>query len=111
MLFRSKGQRYSAPKKYHEPWKKLLDEHIQASHIQPSSSEYSSPVFCVLKYWDGASDLTVLSCWVNDYRELNANTIRDNFLLPRIDDILADCAKGNIFFSKMDMTNSFFQTC
>jgi hypothetical protein len=46
---------------------------------------------------------------VNDYHELNANTIRDNFPLPRVDDILADCAKGKIF-GKLDMTNSFFQT-
>lgn len=48
-------------------------------------------------------------CWVNDYRELNANTIRDNYPLPRVDDILSDCAKGKIF-GKMDMTNSSFQT-
>ena len=32
------------------------------------------------------------------------------FPLPRVDDILAECAKGKIW-SKMDMTNSFFQTC
>jgi hypothetical protein len=29
---------------------------------------------------------------------------------PHIDDILTDCAKGKIW-SKMDMINSFFQTC
>ena len=29
--------------------------------------------------------------------------------LPRISDILADCAKGKIW-GKLDMTNSFFQT-
>ena len=32
----------------------------------------------------------------------------DAHLLPHVDDILADCAKGKIW-SKMDMTNSFFQ--
>jgi len=32
------------------------------------------------------------------------------FPLPRVDDILADCAKGKIW-PKMDMMNSFFQTC
>ena len=47
--------------------------------------------------------------WVNDYRLLNANTILDAHPLPRVDDILADCAKGKIW-SKLDMTNSFFQT-
>ena len=96
-------------KKYHDSWKKLLDEHLQAGQIWPSSSEYASPAFCVPKYRDGVPDLTIPPCWVNDYRELNNNTIRDNFPLPRVDDILADCARGKIF-GKMDMTNSFFQT-
>jgi hypothetical protein len=105
-----KGQGYSAPKKYHDPWKALFDNHLQAGRIRPSSSEYVSPSFCVPKYWDGIPDLTVPPRWVNDYRELNSNTIRNNFPLPRKDDILADCAKGKIF-GKMDMTNSFFQTC
>lgn len=97
------------PKKYHDSWKKLLDEHIHAGHIQPSSSEYASPSFCVPKYQNGVPELTVPHRWVNDYRELNANTIRDNYPLPRVDDILSDCAKGKIF-GKMDMTNSSFQT-
>ena len=34
----------------------------------------------------------------------------DAFPLPKVVDILADCAKGKIW-SKMDMINSFFQTC
>ena len=33
----------------------------------------------------------------------------DSHPLPRVEDILADCAKGKIW-SKLDMTNSFFQT-
>lgn len=33
----------------------------------------------------------------------------DSHPLPRVDDILNDCAKGK-FFSTIDMTNSFFQT-
>ena len=57
----------------------------------------------------GIPDLTLPPCWVNYYHDLNANMIRDNFPLPWVDDILADCAKGKIF-GKMDMTNSFFQT-
>jgi hypothetical protein len=35
--------------------------------------------------------------------------VPDNFALPRVDDILADCAKGKIW-ATIDMTNSFFQT-
>jgi hypothetical protein len=55
------------------------------------------------------ADTAVLPRWVNDYRQLNANTIHDRFPLPRVDDILANCGKGKIW-SVIDMTNSFFQT-
>src|SRR6202790_199921 len=103
------GKGYAAPKKYQEPWKRLLDDHLKAGRIRPSSSEFASPAFCVPKYIAGVPDLTVDPQWVNDYRALNSNTVRDNFPLPRIDDILANCGKGKIF-GKMDMTNSFFQT-
>lgn len=51
----------------------------------------------------------VLPRWVNDYRELNTNTVPDYHPLLRIDGILANCAKGRIW-AKIDMTNSFFQT-
>jgi Reverse transcriptase (RNA-dependent DNA polymerase) len=40
---------------------------------------------------------------------LNSNTVLDLHPLLRINGILADCAKGKIW-SKLDMTNSFFQT-
>lgn len=55
------------------------------------------------------ADLKVLPRWVNDYRELNANTILDNHPLPHVETILVDCAKGKLW-AKIDMTNSFFQT-
>jgi hypothetical protein len=103
------GKGYAAPKKYQESWKRLLDDHLKAGRIRPSSSEYASPAFCVPKEIAGVPDLTVDPRWVNDYRALNSNTVRDSFPLPRVDDILADCGKGKIF-GKMDMTNSFFQT-
>ncbi|KAF8799634.1 hypothetical protein BYT27DRAFT_7025727, partial [Phlegmacium glaucopus] len=62
-----KGHSYSAPKKYHNSWKKLLDEHILAGRICASSSEYASPALCVPKYCDGGPDLSVPPWWVNDY--------------------------------------------
>jgi Reverse transcriptase (RNA-dependent DNA polymerase) len=103
------GKGYAAPKRYQESWKRLLDDHLKAGRIRPSSSEYTSPAFCVPKEIAGVPDLTVDPHWVNDYRALNSNTIRDSFPLPRVDDILTDCGKGKVF-GKMDMTNSFFQT-
>ena len=35
--------------------------------------------------------------------------VPDNYPLPKIDEILSDCAKGKIW-AKLDMTDSFFQT-
>ena len=51
----------------------------------------------------------MLPRWVNDYRQLNANTVTDSYPLPRVDDILADAGKAKIW-SVLDMTNSFFHT-
>ena len=46
---------------------------------------------------------------MNDYRQLNSNTVTDSFPIPRVNEILADCAQGKVF-ATLDMTNSFFQT-
>ena len=95
---------YSTPHKYKEAWSTLIQQHFDAGRIRPSSSAHASPAFLIPK-----SDTVVLPRWVNNYRALNTNTVTDSHPLPRVDDILADCAKGKIW-SKMDMTNSFFQT-
>lgn len=95
---------YSCPRKYQAAWDTLIQQHLDAGRIRPSTSPYASPAFIVPK-----ADKTALPRWVNDYRKLNANTIVDTYPLPRIDDILHDCAKGKIW-GKIDMTNSFFQT-
>jgi hypothetical protein len=95
---------YSTPHKYRAAWETLVQQHLNACHIQPSNSSHASPAFIVPK-----ADPSILPCWVNDYRALNANTVVDAHPLPRVDHILADCAKGKIW-SKLDMTNSFFQT-
>lgn len=97
-------RQYSCPRKYRDAWKTLLQQHLDAGRIGPSSSQYASPAFIIPK-----SEPGVLPRWVNDYRELNTNTVPDNHPLLRIDDILADCAKGHIW-AKINMTNSFFQT-
>lgn len=95
---------YTCPRKIRDAWKILLDDFLASGKLRPSDSEYASPAFLVPK-----SDPTALPRWVNDYRELNENTVPDRFPLPRIDEILADCGKGKIW-GKIDMTNAFFQT-
>jgi hypothetical protein len=72
-------------------WAELIRQHLDAGRIWPLNSAHPSPAFLVLK-----ADTNVLPCWVNDYQVLNANTVMDSHLLPRIDNILADCAKGKV---------------
>ncbi|RDB15414.1 Transposon Ty3-G Gag-Pol polyprotein [Hypsizygus marmoreus] len=100
----STARAYSCPRKYRAGWKTLIDQHVAAGRIRPSCSPFTSPSFIVPK-----ADPNILPRWVNDFRGLNKVTTLDNYPLPRIDDILADCAKGSIW-GKIDMTNSFFQT-
>jgi hypothetical protein len=97
-------QSYSCPQKYQDAWKTLIQQHLNAGWIRPSSSQYASPVFIVPK-----SDPTVLPRWVNDYRQINDNTITNSYPLLHVEDILADAGRGKIW-SKMNMTNSFFHT-
>ena len=97
-------QSYSCPRKYREAWKTLIQQHLDAGRIRLSSSPYALPAFIVPK-----SNPTVLPRWVNDYRQINTNTVTDSYPLPCVEDILADTGRGKIW-SKMDMTNSFFHT-
>ena len=95
---------YSCPRQYKEAFATLIQQRLKSGFIRPSSSSFASPSFIVPK-----KDPKALPRWVCDYRQLNSNTIPDNYPLPRIDDILADCGKGKIW-STIDMTDSFFQT-
>ncbi|KAJ7256133.1 hypothetical protein B0H12DRAFT_1016061 [Mycena haematopus] len=80
---------YRSPRKYREAWQTLIQNHLDAGRIRPSTSPHASPAFLIPK-----SDKTALPRWVNDFRPLNAETVRDAFPLPRIEDILADCGRG-----------------
>jgi hypothetical protein len=95
---------YGSPRKYRNAWSTLIQQHLDAGRIQPLNSAHASPTFLIPK-----ADKLELPRWVNDYRLSNGNTVMDAHPLPRVDDILADCAKGKVW-SKLDMTNSFFQT-
>lgn len=99
-----KTRNYPCPRKYKESWHTLIQQHLKNGVIRHSSSSFASPAFIIPK-----ADPNVLPRWVNDYRQLNENTVTDSHPLPRIDDILNDCAKGKVW-AKLDMTNSFFQT-
>ena len=69
--------------------------------IRPSKSQYSSPVVCCRKK-DGKLRLCV------DYRLLNSRTRKDNYCLPRMDEIL-DSLRGAKYFSRLDLKSGYHQ--
>jgi hypothetical protein len=95
---------YVLPRRYLESWPPLLNQHVTAGRLRPSSSPFSSLAFIIPK-----KDPTELPRWVNDYHKLNANTVKDRTPLPLPDEVLQSCAGAKIW-GKIDMTNSFFQT-
>ena len=97
-----KTRNYPCLRKWKDAWYVLLQQHLDVGCICPSQAPSGSAPFIIPK-----SDPAVLPRWVNNYWQLNANTVNDSFPIPRIDDILEDCAKGKIW-ATLDMTNSFF---
>ena len=96
---------YTCPHQFKQAFATLIDQHLESGFIRHSTSQHLSASFIIPK-----ADPKALPRWVCDYRQLNANTVPNNYPLPKIDEILNNCAKGKIW-AKIDMTDSFFQTC
>lgn len=85
--------RMSKPK--HDEVKKQVTDMLAKGLIEPSTSPYAAPVLFVKK------KLGELRMCV-DYRQLNKLTIRDQYPLPRIDDLF-DKLSGTTVFSSLDL--------
>lgn len=97
-------RQYSCPKKYREAWKHLLQGYLKSGWLCPSSSLHASPAFLVFK-----SNPTTLPRWINDYCQLNANTVSGAHSLLTVQEILSDVGNGK-FWRKLNISDSFFQT-
>jgi hypothetical protein len=79
--------------------KKQLTELQEAGYIRPSSSPWGTPVLFVQKK-DGSQRMCV------DYRSLNDVTVKNKYLLPRIEDLF-DQIRGARVFSKIDLRSGY----
>lgn len=77
-----------------------INEWIRDGIIQPSLSEYASPIVLTKK-----KDNSVRLCV--DYRLLNKKIVKDRYPLPIIEDQL-DLLQNAKFFSTLDLKNGFF---
>jgi hypothetical protein len=81
--------------------KKQIEELLENRFIRPSSSPWRAPVLFVNKK-DGSRRMCV------DYRNLNELTIKNKYLLPRIEDLF-DQMRGAKVFSKIDLRSGYHQ--
>ena len=78
-----------------------MEEVVSKGFVRPSTSPWGAPVLFVKKK-DGSLRLCI------DYRELNKVTIRNQYPLPRIDDLF-DQLQGARVFSKIDLRSGYHQ--
>jgi hypothetical protein len=81
--------------------KMKLKELLDLGLIRPSVSPWGAPVIFVRKK-DGSWRLCI------DYHQLNKATIKNQYPLPRIDDLF-DQMKGETMFSKIDLRSGYHQ--
>ena len=81
--------------------KNQVQELEDLGFVRPSTSPWGAPVLFVKK-----KDRSLHLCI--DYRELNKVTIKNKYLLPRIDDLF-DQLQGATTFSKIDLRSGYHQ--
>ena len=81
--------------------KAQLEELLSKGFIQPSTSLWGASVLFVNKK-DGSLRLCI------DYRQLNRETIRNQYPLPRIDELF-DQLHGSQVYSKIDLRSGYHQ--
>jgi len=91
----SKARVYPLSRNEKEEIQKFVDEHFKKGYIRPFKSPQISPVFFVGKK-DGGK------CMVMDYRRLNKQTIKNNYPLLLIID-LVDSMRNKRVFTKIDL--------
>lgn len=81
---------------------KQVKEMLNLGVISESTSSYAAPVVLVKKPDDSWR-------FCVDYRKLNKKICRDNYPIPRIDDIVDNLA-GAKYFAELDLNSGYWQT-
>lgn len=92
---------YRLPHAYRETDRQEIHEMLEQGIIEPSSSEWSSPIVLVKKK-DGSIRLCV------DYRRLNSVSEMDAYPMPRVDDLVDRLGKAT-YISTLDLTRRYWQ--
>ena len=90
-----KGKVYPLSREEREEVREFVKEQLWKGYIRPSKSLQTTPVFFVGKK-DGKKRM------VQDYRYLNKWTVKNNYPLPLISDVLEDIGTKKVF-TKMDL--------
>ena len=91
----NKGRIYPLSRVEREKVQEFVEDQLRKGYIRPSKSPQTSPVFFVPKKDEKKR-------MVQDYRYLNSWTIKNNYPLPLILDLIDSIGKKKVF-TKMDL--------
>ena len=91
----SKAKVYPLSRNEREEVQKFIDKHLKKGYIRPSKSQQTSPVFFIGKKDRGKR-------MVMDYCRLNKQTVKNNYPLPLIMELVDNIGSKRVF-TKMDL--------
>jgi len=94
-----KGKIYPLSKNEREKVQNFAEDQLRKGYIRPSKSPQTSPVFFIGKK-NGSKQM------VMDYRNLNSQTVKNNYLLPLITELIDNMGSKKVF-TKIDLRWGF----